>query len=157
MEITPKVIEKLLITLNKYRLISVDHKKNDCYGWSGETKSHNNPRIAINGSSIGAHRAAWMVHNGKIPPFMYVRHSCQNPECTNPKHLYLSKDKGNRKKPEDRKNNRPGRERLTVDLPERLVEDIRNMANKHNQTITKYVFKRMCEVIAYEKSIDRIK
>lgn len=41
--------------------------------------------------SIGelAHRVSWKIHNGSIPDSMKVLHRCDNPECTNPDHLFL--------------------------------------------------------------------
>lgn len=38
---------------------------------------------------IGAHRAAWELANGPIPPGAYLCHSCHTPSCTNVVHLRL--------------------------------------------------------------------
>jgi len=144
---------RFLETLDKYRIIT---NENECYAWSGRIKNKKRPpRIFVYGETIWAHRAAWMVSHGKIPKNQYVRHKCKNVACTNPAHLYLSEERGTRKKPEERKSKRLGRERLSVDLPRTLVEYIRKTAKKYNVTITKYIFKRLSEVVEYEKKIDK--
>lgn len=40
-------------------------------------------------STTTAHRAAYLVHVGEIPPGLEVRHACNNPACCNPHHLLL--------------------------------------------------------------------
>ena len=40
-------------------------------------------------NKITASRASWMIHFGQIPDGMQICHRCDNPECTNPAHLFL--------------------------------------------------------------------
>jgi len=152
--VTEKRREKIIKVLNKFRVISKDNPISDCYGWTGKKHNDRHPRVYIEGKSTGAHRAAWMASNGKIPEKSWVRHVCENHYCTNPEHLFISKERWNKKDPESRINNRPGRERLSVDLPSSLVGKIKDMAQKYNQTITKYLLKRLTEVMKYEKGLD---
>lgn len=51
--------------------------------------------IGANGKSIKAHRMAWELTKGKIPGGMEVLHSCDNPPCCNPEHLFLGTQKEN--------------------------------------------------------------
>jgi len=42
-----------------------------------------------------AHRFAWKFTYGDIPLGMLVCHTCDNPPCCNPKHLWIGTDKDN--------------------------------------------------------------
>lgn len=54
----------------------------------------------VNLSHLGVtnslHRIAWEAHNAEpIPPGMYVCHTCDNPLCFNPQHLFLGTPQDN--------------------------------------------------------------
>lgn len=60
---------------------------------------------------IGAHRAAWLLFRGEIPPALDVLHRCDTPPCVNPAHLFLGTDQDNaddmKRKGRDRRIGRP--------------------------------------------------
>ena len=45
--------------------------------------------ISILGKTVGAHRMAWELTHGPIPPGMCVCHHCDNHPCCNPQHLFI--------------------------------------------------------------------
>lgn len=66
---------------------------NQCWKWNGAVSSHGYGSIAI---SFLAHRIAWGISNGKVPPKnIHVLHRCDNSLCVNPKHLFLGNHRDN--------------------------------------------------------------
>lgn len=66
-------------------------KHDGCWQWTGARHpfGYGMLRQENSGQKITASRASWLIHFGDIPPGMYVCHKCDNPECTNPEHLFL--------------------------------------------------------------------
>ncbi len=60
-----------------------------CWGWAG-AKSPQGYGWFWDGTRMNrAHRVSWEIHHGAIPPGLIICHHCDDPECSNPDHLYL--------------------------------------------------------------------
>ena len=75
--------------------LSIPEPMSGCFLWIGNVDSRGYGRINIRSRYVGAHRLAWSVVNGPIPPGMQIRHSCDNPPCVNPAHLLLGTNHDN--------------------------------------------------------------
>jgi hypothetical protein len=71
-------------------------KTRKCWIWTGFTNPTGYGSLSINGKVIRAHRISWMLANGKqLIPGECVCHSCDNPSCVNPMHLWVGDHKTN--------------------------------------------------------------
>lgn len=81
----------------------MNHSKLDpntsCWIWTGakNKRSGNRGKIKINKKWTSASRGSWLAFKGEIPKDMYVLHTCDNPECVNPNHLYIGNNSDNQK------------------------------------------------------------
>lgn len=62
-------------------------KGEGCWEWQGGTSDRGYGRIKVNGKMRRAHRVAWALTHGRDPTKM-VLHTCDNPSCVRPDHLY---------------------------------------------------------------------
>lgn len=58
-----------------------------CILWTAGTDRDGYGYIQINGRKVRAHRAAFELAKGTLPPDVLVRHGCDTPACINPDHL----------------------------------------------------------------------
>lgn len=73
-------------------------RKSDCWEWQGSKTIEGYGRIKIEGVWLLAHRMAWMIDkNEEVPSSMEICHSCDNPPCCNPYHLFLGTHRENMK------------------------------------------------------------
>lgn len=66
-----------------------------CWPWTANRLAQGYGRFWSDGKSCKSHRAAWEFVNGQIPDGMCICHSCDNPPCCNPAHLWLGTNRDN--------------------------------------------------------------
>lgn len=108
----------------------------DCWNWSKGKSDKGYGRYTKakrNGMPSGSHQVAWILTNGSIPLGLYVCHSCDNPSCCNPKHLFLGTAKDNA---QDKV--KKGRQPKGEQIPShKLTEDqVRSILKSNDSAIT---------------------
>lgn len=98
-------------------------KADCCWPWKGGSGSFGHGRFRIGKHLYSPHRIAFTIANGPIKDRRaYVLHTCDNPACCNPAHLYLGTPKDNVRDMRERGRRVTGNKRSFQPTAEQLSE-----------------------------------
>ena len=123
-----------------------------CWIWTASTAGKGYGQIKLPGQrkQIYAHRLSYLIHKGEEPGNKHVCHTCDNPRCVNPDHLFIGTSQDNHDDMKAKGRHTYGEKSATVKLTEEQVKQIVNMLsakvpqiriakafNVHQSTISK--------------------
>lgn len=78
---TPKEIERFWSKVSK-------GSQDSCWEWEASRNCDGRGRFWLQGSTFYAPRISYFLENNQDPGDFLICHSCNNPQCCNPSHLY---------------------------------------------------------------------
>ena len=85
-----KLTDKDIARFWGYVARSADYPEDACWEWLGACSGARYGVFWAGGTTISAHKVAWMISNKQdVPDGLVVRHSCDNRPCCRPSHLSL--------------------------------------------------------------------
>ena len=124
-------------------------KQGECWGWIGSKDKDGygvfNRRNYFYPGEQRASRISWLIHKGPIANGLMVLHNCDNPECTNPEHLFLGDAMDNNQDMvrKGRAVYLHGQESPNSKLTEKQVLEIRRRASEEGRGIQRRLAKEL--------------
>lgn len=110
--------------IDKLKFMKLVNTVNSCWIWTGRKDRDGYGTFNHNGHRIQAHRISYAIYNGKTPSNLYVCHTCDNPTCVNPQHLFLATQQDNMDDMKHKNRSNIGSKSPTAKLIENDIYDI---------------------------------
>jgi DNA-binding CsgD family transcriptional regulator len=107
----------------------IDKKENGCWQWKSAKNAKGYGYLLVEGKNLFAHRYSYQHYKGAIPDSMLVCHSCDNPSCVNPEHLFLGTNINNMQDMIEKGRQCKGESKSNSKLTEEEVSEIRMLLN----------------------------
>ena len=129
----------------------------DCWKWIGKKNVGYGIFCCI--GFFRANRFSYFIHNGSIPEGKSILHSCDNKECTNPKHLRIGTHEDNMRDAVERNRMARGERVAKAKLNDDKVRSMRIIRKNSNMTykkigemfgVTKCVAHEACKRITWK-------
>lgn len=118
------------------RFWSKVNKGDTCWNWTGYHLKGRG-RFSFNGKAEYAPRVAWYLEHS-VWPNQYVLHTCDNPSCVNPDHLFLGTHLDNLKDMYQKNRHTKGETVGVHKLTEEEVLSIRASQDKQKDLASRY-------------------
>jgi hypothetical protein len=102
-------------------------KSGECWLWTASCGTGGYGQIGINNRALAAHRVAYEIAIGPIPPGMAVCHTCDVRACCRPSHLWLGTRRDNQADMAAKHRSAIGVRNGAARLTEQDVRDIRRI------------------------------
>ena len=115
-------------SLLELRLLNKISQTESCWLWMAARDKNGYGKLKLDGRMAMAHRMAYTVWVGEIPPKRLVLHTCDTPACINPDHLFVGTHTDNARD-RRRKGRGPIGVRNNAKLTESEVRAIRDLSH----------------------------
>ena len=97
------MINRLKSDLRFFGKIKFPNDLDECWLWIGASTTDGYGHLRRAGTTIPTHRYSFALCYGYIDDTLMCLHTCDNPKCVNPNHLYLGTNKDNCRDRSERK------------------------------------------------------
>jgi hypothetical protein len=115
------------------RFWSYVNKTHTCWLWTGNKDKNGYGKIYFLNKHMRSHRLSYKLFNGNFDEKLLVLHSCDNPSCVRPDHLFLGTNKDNMKDKVNKNRQAKGNSCGKSFLTEKQVLDIKEQLKNYQR------------------------